>query len=255
MNLSNPLAITSVTYHPYALDDVLRSIHEAGFSRVELVSVPAHCDHFKPDMDDAGVEALLAQLDRYGLKLSCLGCHTGLTTQEAVETFKGAINLAPKLGMDIVVNSIAGPSGHEEDLDGFFEHVGGALEYARQKGVTIALELHGNHSGNGRSMLNLIRRVGHSNLKVNYDTANCVLHGGVWPYEDLQATLPEVVNIHLKDKIGGKGVWNFPPIGSGQIDFDRVFQILSRGGYSGSISIEIEFELPSIGVEKEKGRP
>ena len=242
MSLSKQLAITTVTYGPCTLDDALGSIRGAGYSRVEVVCVPGHCDHYEIDMDDAGVEALKARLNAHGLALSCLGAATGLATAGAVEQAKQSIELARKLGTNVVVHSIAGASGHDENLDDFFQHIGGALEKARQNGVIIALELHGNHTGNGRSMLEVIRRVDHPNLKINYDTANCMYHGGQWPYEDLEAALPEVVNIHLKDKIDGKGVWNFPPVGSGQVDFERVFRILDKGDYRGTMSIEIEFD-------------
>ena len=61
--------------------------------------------------------------------------------------------------------------------------------------------------------LDLIRKVNHPNVKINYDTGNSLYFADTSPYEVMEA-LPEVAHIHLKDKIGGKGVWNFPPIGS-----------------------------------------
>ena len=53
MSLSKQLAITTVTYGPCTLDDALGSIRGAGYSRVEVVCVPGHCDHYEIDMDDA----------------------------------------------------------------------------------------------------------------------------------------------------------------------------------------------------------
>ena len=242
LQLSRPLAITSVTYHPFGLDEALAGIGGAGFTHVELVSIDGHCSHYPIDPDDDNAQSIQAALDRHGLTLSAIGAGTGLATARGIEQAKRAVELAPKLGINIIVNSIAGPAGHDEDLDGFYHHVGAALEHARLHDVIIALELHGNHTGNGRAMLNVISKINHPNLKINYDTANCMLHGGEWPYEDLQAVLPHVVNLHLKDKIGGKGVWNLPPIGLGEIDFERVFNMLDDGGYRGSMSIEIEFD-------------
>ena len=47
--------------------------------------------------------------------------------------------------------------------------------------------------------------------------------------------------MHLKETTGGKGNWNFPAIGDGSVDFGRVLQILRDAGYSGPLSVEIEF--------------
>jgi len=49
------------------------------------------------------------------------------------------------------------------------------------------------------------------------------------------------VHVHLKDKLGEGKVWNFPAIGEGDIDFARVLGILDKGGYTGPVSVEIEF--------------
>lgn len=241
MSLSKQLAVTSATYHPYGREDVLDGAEGAGFKFVELVSARGAFEHVDLEMDDRAVRDFQAQLERHQLKLSALGASTGLMSAEGVARAKHSVDLARKLGVQIVVNSIAGPTSHDESIDLFMEHVDEAAEYAGKMGVILALELHGNHTGNGRQMLEVVRRINHPSVKINYDTANAVYHGGEWPYEDLELALPEVVNIHLKDKIGGKGVWQFPPIGKGEIDFRRVFDILDRGGYSGPMSIEIEF--------------
>lgn len=246
MQLSKPLAINSSTYAPFAVDDALAGIGGTGFTHVELLSIDGHCNHFQIDPDNANTQMIRSLLDQHALTLSVLGAFTGLATEEGVEQAKRAIELAPKLGVNVIVNSIAGPAGHDEDLDGFYKHVGAALDHAQQNDVIIALELHGNHTGNGRSMLGVIGKINHPNLKINYDTANAIYNSGEWPYEDLEAALGQVVNIHLKDKIGGQGVWNFPPIGSGEIDFNRVFKILDEGDYCGSMSIEIEFDDASV---------
>ena len=89
--------------------------------------------------------------------------------------------------------------------------------------------------------MDLIRKVNHPNVKINYDTGNSLYFADTLPYEDLMVALPEVAHIHLKDKIGGKGVWNFPPIGTGEIDFRRILDSLSASSFSGPISVEIEF--------------
>jgi sugar phosphate isomerase/epimerase len=48
--------------------------------------------------------------------------------------------------------------------------------------------------------------------------------------------------MHCKDQIGGPGVWNFPAVGSGEVNFAAIFAELDKVGFTGPVSIEIEFQ-------------
>ncbi|HWO77262.1 MAG TPA: TIM barrel protein [Bacillus sp. (in: firmicutes)] len=61
------------------------------------------------------------------------------------------------------------------------------------------------------------------------------------PYDDLEASVDYVEFIHLKDKLGAYDEWNFPAIGDGNLDFNKIFKILQKADYKGPISVEIEF--------------
>jgi L-ribulose-5-phosphate 3-epimerase len=78
-------------------------------------------------------------------------------------------------------------------------------------------------------------------VKVNYDTANVEHYSGVRAEDDLPTIADRVANVHLKDTRGGKGVWDFPAIGEGHVDFGRVLEILRGAGYDGPYAVEIEF--------------
>lgn len=47
--------------------------------------------------------------------------------------------------------------------------------------------------------------------------------------------------MHLKDKRGGKGVLDFPPLGEGELDLASILRDLTASGFSGPVSMEIEF--------------
>ena len=79
-------------------------------------------------------------------------------------------------------------------------------------------------------------------MKVNYDTANVEFYGGVKAVDDLQAIAPHLAHVHLKETTGGKGVWNFPAIGAGSVDFAGVSRSSSDAGYTGPYSVELEFQ-------------
>ena len=48
--------------------------------------------------------------------------------------------------------------------------------------------------------------------------------------------------MHVKDQIGGKGVWNFPATGTGEVDFETIFAALDKAGFDGVCSVEVEFQ-------------
>ena len=242
MTLSNILALGTVAYHPYRLDDALEGASSAGYTYVEVATGVGQGHHLSISMDDAAIDAVRRKLDRHGLSVSGLNGNIGLMTEQRAADTKNALSLAKTLGAGIVTNTIAGPGSHEEDLDLFMAQIGGIAEHAEQVGVTLAIEVHGDQTGNGQLISKVIQRVDHPRVKINYDTANCVFYGDAWPYEDLQVAVPDLAQIHLKDKIGGKGVWNFPAPGSGEVDFKRVLDILDEGGFRGPMSVEIEFD-------------
>jgi sugar phosphate isomerase/epimerase len=236
------LALGTVSYHPYTLDDAIHGARAAGYSHVEIFATVGDGGHITTDMDDRAIEALLDRLGQNSLKVSGLNASIGLITEERADNTRTALSLAKKLGAGIVTNSIAGPDSHEEDLDLFMAQIGGIADHAEAVGVTLAIEVHGDKTGNGKLISEVVRDVGHPRVKINYDTGNCVFYGDAWPYEDLEIAVPDLAHIHFKDKIGGKGVWNFPPPGSGEVDFKRVVDILDRGGFQGPMSVEIEFD-------------
>jgi predicted TIM-barrel fold metal-dependent hydrolase len=53
--------------------------------------------------------------------------------------------------------------------------------------------------------------------------------------------LPWVAPCHFKDKLRGRRVWHFPPLGGGHVDFAMVLRLFRREGYLGPYCVEVEF--------------
>ncbi len=137
--------------------------------------------------------------------------------------------------------AIGGHYSENENKDAFMANIHELADYAAARGVTIGLEVHGEIMATGQLSVPLIREIGRQNVGINYDTANCVFYGGVQAVDDLRGLAPYLVHIHLKDKVGGKKVWNFPGIGEGEVDFGAILKLLQEEGYAGPTSVEIEF--------------
>jgi L-ribulose-5-phosphate 3-epimerase len=97
------------------------------------------------------------------------------------------------------------------------------------------------------TMARAIKDVNQPNVGVGMDTANLILYGKANPVDAVEIIGPHVHSIHAKD-----GKWPTDPmklgeevlIGSGVVDFEKVFTKLHKFGYTGAVTIERETEGP-----------
>jgi sugar phosphate isomerase/epimerase len=97
------------------------------------------------------------------------------------------------------------------------------------------------------TMSRAIRDVAEPNLGVGLDTANLILYGKANPVDAVAILGPHVHAVHAKD-----GRWPTDPdklgeevlIGTGLVDFQKVFAGLREAGYTGAITIERETHGP-----------
>jgi L-ribulose-5-phosphate 3-epimerase len=236
--MQNPLAGHTNTYHTYGLEEALAGIAKAGYKNVELSAVPGWTEHVPLN----GKDELRRMLDGYGLKAVSLSAHSDLTTGEGLEHGVKAVRWAADFGIPIVNTAIGGHASQEEDEQGFLENVGELADAAEAVGIVVALEIHGDIMASGQKTLPLLQRIGRDSIKVNYDTANVEYYSGDQAVKDLPRIAPYLAHVHLKDTTGGKGVWNFPALGDGSVDFAKVLEILQGAGYTGPYSVELEFQ-------------
>ena len=239
--MQNILAGHTNSYHTYSLDEALAGIAAAGFRFVELSAVRGWTEQISLDATAADLAEVQAKLAHFGLTPSALSGHSDLTTAAGVALGKQAVDLCVKLGIDLLNTAIGGHYSEDEDQDAFMGFIHDLADYAAERDITIGLEVHGEIMANGALSLPVIAEIDRPNVGINYDTANCIFYGDTLPLDDLRLTVPHLVHVHLKDKIGGPRVLNFPAIGEGEIDFAAVLAVLDEAGYTGPTSVEIEF--------------
>jgi sugar phosphate isomerase/epimerase len=153
-----------------------------------------------------------------------------------------ALDLCERMGIPILNTAVGGPEEAKEDEGAFLRNIDGLADYAAERDVTITLEIHGELTATGRKARELLEKVNRPNVRINYDTANCEYFGDVRAEADLPDALPWVALSHLKDKIGGHRVWNFPALGGGHVDFAKLQRMFRRSRYAGPFSVEVEFK-------------
>ena len=240
------LAASTNSYHTYSLEDALAGIAGAGFKSVELTSVPGWTEHVRRDADDEEIAYVKDQLAKNGLEAVSLSGHSDLVSDAGIAEFRKALAIAKKLGVKYVTTSTGGhdasSSGSlEHQREAFMKNIRPLADEAAALGIDICLETHGGLLATGEISKKLIQDIGKPNISINYDPGNVIHYGGVEPDEDIVGSADTVGHMHVKDQIGGKGVWNFPAAGTGEVDFDTIFKELDKAGFNGICSVEVEF--------------
>jgi len=245
--MAERLAASTNSYHTYSLEEALAGIAAAGIKSVELTSVPGWTEHVRRDATPEEIGFVKDQLEKHGLTAISLSGHSDLTSDSGVAEFRKALNLCRQLGLSMITTSTGGhdassEGGLEEQRQQFLARIGALCDEAAESGITICFETHGGLLATGAIAAELMKAIGKPNVGINYDPGNVIHYGGVRPEDDIEAAAPYIVHMHVKDQIGGQGVWNFPTTGTGEVDFGKLFAVLDKAGFNGPCSIEVEFE-------------
>ncbi len=229
----------------FSLDRALAGIRSAGMKYVELVSVPGYCEHFMPEeMDSTGALALRNKVEATGLVPALANIAADLTTESGIDRLVKSIELAPAMGLELLVTHIE-QTETAEGAKAFFRRIDRVADAAAKHSVRLALETHGGLCTAGRDSIDLIKKLGSPQLGVAYDTANVIYWGGVRPESDLASIADDIAqsvfHFHLKDKANMTlREYVFPTFGEGIVDFGKVLAVIRDSGYRGFLTLEVE---------------
>jgi len=205
-------------------------------SGLYIASIAGHIDLAWPLM---GKQADVAQFPELVKDLDI--AHEGFVR------LRSRIDLASHLGVPIV-NTGIGVTSDPKEVERFYKEFDALLAYAEKRDIKIGLESHAGLTETAVATLALCNKLGRSNVGLNYDAANVRFYTGLDPVTDLesceQALRDRIVHVHIKDHRGGKGNWDFPPLGDGEVNFKKLVEIFRRVGYRGPYSLEIQFLGP-----------
>lgn len=238
----------SVCFKPYTLEQALSGLAEAGFEHVELGAVADFHRHLDPDaLGPREIASARAMLEHYGLSCVSISGHAQLHTEVGVGRLNRVLEACGELGAQ-VLNTFTGDAEREEERASFVDNARALADRAEALGVRLCIENDSTLMPTARVGLELLDEIGRDWIQINYDPANVVYFAGAAPEEDVDFALRRLGHVHLKDKRGGKGVADFPPLGQGELDVAGFLRRLGEIDYAGPVSMEIEFrnwEWPS----------
>ncbi|MEI8199673.1 MAG: sugar phosphate isomerase/epimerase [Eubacteriales bacterium] len=241
--MKNIISVSTNTYHGFSMDEALEGIAAAGFKYVELTAVKGWTEHVMPGFPEAELIKVEKKLKDSGLTCIALSGHCNLMDAERLNDFRENIKLAHRLGCKYIISSAGeahfgkGESFADEVL---IRNIKSIVPDLEKYDLCLGIEVHGAY-GTGESLYRIYKGVGSDRVGINYDTANVVFYGGQIPNNEIRNCVDGINYMHLKDKVGFDKVWNFPAIGSGDLDLTGLMDYVDANGYTGPISIEIEF--------------
>jgi sugar phosphate isomerase/epimerase len=230
---------SSIIFLPYTLEEALRGLAEAGFRNVEIGAVKGFLEHLDPDAPD--VDRCRALLDENGLTCVSMSGHAQLHTDLGRRRLTNVLHAGGELGIR-VLNTFTGDAETPEEVETFKQNVREVADEAQAAGIRLCIETDSNLLPTAEIGREILDEIGHDWVQFNYDPGNVRYYTGAVPEEDIEFALPRLGHFHLKDQRGGKGVADFPPLGEGEVDIPRILRRLEETGFSGPVSLEIEFE-------------
>lgn len=254
-----------ITKNNWSQSDFIRWANKENISNIELVSY-----YMDRENDVATVRDLVNELD---MDVSCYTILNDFVTDSAdsMKNFMKDLNNASALGASFVrVLTGDSESVDDETRKRMIQRFKLAADAAGEKGITLVLENIGDLSVHSKDAVAIIEEVNSPNLRINFDTANPLL-ADEDPVDALTRMLPFVSYVHLKDFITEKSS-EFPKYseaewriqtsrnglkmtgispGKGDVDLNRIFEILNENNYNGFISVEYENDVDAEAAVRE----
>jgi sugar phosphate isomerase/epimerase len=232
---------SSICFKPYTLEEALRGLAEAGFENVEIGAVKSFLEHLDPDrLGPAEIAETPDLLDRHGLRCVSMSGHAPLHTSLGLERLRRVLGAGHELGI-LVLNTFTGDAETPEEIEAFKANARELADECKTHGIRLCIETDSNLLPTAEAGMSLLADIGSDWIQINYDPGNVVYYTGARPEEDIAHGLGRIGHVHLKDQRGGKGTLDFPVLGDGEIDLPAILRDLDGSGFSGPVSMEIEF--------------
>jgi inosose dehydratase len=243
------LACFTNSYGRFGGSAALHHLPKVGIEWLELPIRTAGTRPFFGDQPLVTTESTLkdiadlkSRIAEAGLRLASCNITTGNPLDPKVLTIiKKKLDLAQVFEVDLVVGG-AGEAETETERDVLYQHLQAIGDHAAGLGITYCFETHPGLCQHPDSMRDLMERLRHPHVGLNFDTGNILYYNqNLDVGEALRSVRKFVRHVHLKDTNGQYKAWHFPALGAGgAVDFAQVKHLLDEVGYDGPYSLEIE---------------
>ena len=231
----------------WTLQEHVDAAKRHGYDGIEPRAEADHKHGIELETPDGDLAASKALVEDAGLEFCCVATSRkysmadGAERQESVDLTKRYVELAAKVDAP-TVRVFGGLLPEKPGIFGVVAYMADALrevgEFASAYPVTVCVETHDHWCSTFR-LMELIRRVNHPSVQVNYDYAHPCREFEP-AYESYMHLRPWVKHTHMHDlTVGEDGNLTFCPPFTGIVPQREVMQLLKADGYTGYFSLEV----------------
>ena len=146
---------------------------------------------------------------------------------------------------DIVIPCVDKSSlKNKKDINNFVKNIKLVTKFAEMNKINICLET----DLEPNVYADLLSAIGSQNVTVNYDIGNSASLG-YDPIEEFKAYGEKITDLHIKDRnLGGGSV----PLGDGNVDFKKIFDLLIKYNYQGIIIFQAYRDNEGVKIFKDQ---
>lgn len=244
--MENPIAFSTLACPAWDIATVLTRAAAYGYAGLEWRG--GDHGHVQPGMSSAKKTLLRQMSADIGLAAIAITAYTSFVSADArdrqanVAELCRYADLAAELGAHCV-RAFVGELPPDTNPATTYERVAACLataaEYAHRLGVQIALEPHDDFV-RSLAIAPILRAIPHPALGVIWDVGNAY-SAGENPTEGHELLRQRLSYVQVKDGLGRGITWQLTMLGKGDVPLRQAFELLTRDGYTGPISVEWEY--------------
>ena len=169
-----------------------------------------------------------------------------VTVDKSINILQRLIRNASLMDVQDIVIPCVDQSSLKNDNDkrNFINNIKKVTSIAEEADINICLET----DLAPKPFANLIDLIGSKKVTINYDIGNSAAQG-YDPVEEFKAYGNKISDLHIKDRLIGNGP---VPLGEGNADFPKIFDLLSKYDYQGLLIFQAYRDDEGIKIFKDQ---
>lgn len=254
------LAVCSWSLQPASPQDLAQKLAATGISCVQLALDPLRASpkiwgDTEKVFRDSGITVVSGMVACLGEDYATLesirltgGIAPDATWEQNLKNFRACAVIAKKMGLKLVTfhAGFLPPDESHPTFGKMLQRLDEVADIFMVQNILLGLET---GQETAQELADLLHKLNHPNIGVNFDPANMILYDKGDPVKALHVLAPWIRQVHIKDAKRTKipGTWGEEvPVGTGEVDWRGFFSTFKHVIFNVNLAIEREYGTSRI---------